>query len=112
MSIVVCNAVGLLTLEAMGKKMGYNYEQAVLERLFFAILTECFYTIVFIFINGPLKVYLEIKEGKTSLSKIKEDYEDERTIMHSRLGVLKKPDILPTNASTVMKRKPHNNGEK
>ena len=41
------------------------------------------------------KLYsLEIKEGKTSLKKMVEDYEDERNLLHERFG-LKKPDLLP-----------------
>jgi hypothetical protein len=93
--LIACNAAGILTLEALGKRVG-NEEHAPIERFFFSMLTECFYTVAFIVINGPLKVYLEIKEGKTSIEKIKEDYEDERTLMHSRFGVTKKTGILPT----------------
>ena len=58
-------------------------------------LKEVGYSILFLFMNGPLKVWLEIKEGRTSIKKLVEDYEDERTIAHTRLGV-KKPDLLPT----------------
>ena len=60
-----------------------------------SIISECAKTILYIFMNGPLKVYLDIKEGKTSAKKIIEEYEDERNILHSRLGV-KKSDLLPT----------------
>ena len=58
-------------------------------------LREIVMTVAMIFINGPLKVYLEIKEGKTSYKKILEDYEDERNLIHEKFGV-KKPDLLPT----------------
>ena len=34
-----------------------------------------------IFSIGPIRLFLKIKEGKTSLDKIKEDYEDERGFM-------------------------------
>ncbi|CDW71969.1 UNKNOWN [Stylonychia lemnae] len=67
---------------------------------------EVLYTILFIFINGPLKIFLEIKEGKTSLKKMVEDYEDERNLLHEKLG-FKRPDLLPTqsnNANTMSKR--------
>ena len=48
---------------------------------------------------------MEIKEGKTSVKKMVEDYEDERTKMHEKLGVLKTDDgILPTKNSGVIKR--------
>ena len=46
--------------------------------------------------NGPLKIFLDIKEGKTSMKKIIEDYEDDRNMMHQKLGV-RKPDLLPTD---------------
>ena len=63
-------------------------------------------TIVYIFLNGPLKLYLEIKEGKTSVKKLVEEFEDERNIVHQRMGV-KKPDLLPTNGTQngLIKRK-------
>jgi len=51
---------------------------------------------MYIFMNGPLKIFLDIKEGKTSMKKIIEDYEDDRNLMHQKLGV-RKPDILPTD---------------
>ena len=56
-------------------------------------------TIVYIFLNGPLKLYLEIKEGKTSVKKLVEEFEDERNIVHQRMGV-RKPDLLPSKATT------------
>ncbi len=55
-------------------------------------------TILYIFLNGPLKVYLEIKEGKTSVKKLVEEYDDERNIVHQRMGV-KKPDLLPSKST-------------
>ena len=61
---------------------------------------------MYIFLNGPLKLYLEIKEGKTSVKKLVEEFEDERNIVHQRMGV-KKPDLLPTNKTQngLIKRK-------
>ena len=61
---------------------------------------------MYIFLNGPLKLYLEIKEGKTSVKKLVEEFEDERNIVHQRMGV-KKPDLLPTNNTQngLIKRK-------
>ena len=68
-----------------------------IEELVIMSLVQAAYTIVFIFGNGPLKVFLDIKEGKTSIKKMMEDYEDERTQMHEKLGVIRKEDgILPT----------------
>eukprot|EP00347_Sterkiella_histriomuscorum_P021817 403332661 len=60
------------------------------------ILPEILYTILFIFLNGPVKVFLEIKEGKTSVKKMMDDYEDERNLLHTKFG-LKRPDLLPTD---------------
>jgi hypothetical protein len=39
---------------------------------------------------------LEIKEGKTSMKKLVEDYEDERNFMHTKLGLKREDGILPT----------------
>jgi hypothetical protein len=39
---------------------------------------------------------LDIKEGKTDLKKIVENYEDERNKMHRNLGLVKEDGILPT----------------
>ena len=47
-----------------------------------SVFFDSWTTIVYIFLNGPLKVYLEIKEGKTSVKKLVEEYEDERNIVH------------------------------
>ena len=41
--------------------------------------SEIFYMLGMIFSLGPIRLFLKIQEGKTSLSKIKEDYEDQRT---------------------------------
>ena len=41
-------------------------------------MDEFFYLIAIIFSLGPIKVFFKIKEGKTSLEKIQEGYEDER----------------------------------
>lgn len=68
------------------------------------MIYESLYTILFIFANGPLKIYLELKEGKTSIKKMLEDYEDERSVMHERLGV-KKHEVLPTISSGLKRRK-------
>lgn len=39
------------------------------------------YILLLILMIGPLKVFLKIKEGKTSVQKLVEDYEDERGFM-------------------------------
>ncbi len=70
---------------------------------------ESFNTIVLIFMQGPLKIWLEVKEGKTSLKKMVDDYNDERNILHEKLGV-KKPELLPTGQGTV-KRKTQGEGK-
>ena len=93
LEIIILNLVGqVIMIICMGKdEIGVAFQN---------FLAECFYTIVFIFLNGPLKVWLEIKEGKTSLKKILEDYEDERNLVHDKFG-LKKPDLLPTTEGTA-----------
>ena len=42
------------------------------------IKNETWYLITIIFCIGPLNVFFKIREGKTSLEKIREDYEEER----------------------------------
>ena len=37
---------------------------------------------------------LEIKEGKTSIKKMVEDYEDERNIIHEKFGVKRTEGIV------------------
>mmetsp|Transcript_1878 Transcript_1878/g.3276 ORF Transcript_1878/g.3276 Transcript_1878/m.3276 type:complete len:81 (-) Transcript_1878:3-245(-) len=59
-------------------------------------MRELAYLILFIFSIGPLRVFLKIKEGKTNLRKIVEDYEDERGFIRpqERKGV----GLLPTSS--------------
>ena len=45
-------------------------------------LSEAFYVVCIILMLGPLRVFLKIKEGKTSLEKIKEEYEDGRNDLY------------------------------
>ena len=42
------------------------------------ILHEIGYIFFFIFSIGPIRLFFKIKEGKTSIQKIKEGYEDQR----------------------------------
>ena len=46
---------------------------------------ELVYLFAMIFGLGPLRVFLKVKEGKTSVEEILEDYEDDRTAFHSTL---------------------------
>ncbi len=59
------------------------------------MFNESVLTIMYVFMTGPLRVFIEIKEGKTSIKKILEDYNDERNVIHEKLGV-KRPDLLPS----------------
>lgn len=43
--------------------------------------SELKYIIAFIFLLGPLRLFLKIKEGKTSIEKMVEDYEDDRGLV-------------------------------
>lgn len=56
-------------------------------------------SIMFTFLIGPLNVFLQINEGKLSLEKIKEDYEDERMDFYQMARDQKdrNNDILPTH---------------
>ena len=59
-------------------------------------------TIFYIFLMGPLNIFLKLKEGKTSFEKLQQDYEDERMSMmppnENRSGV------LPDNSIPVRRR--------
>ena len=55
-----------------------HYEQIDVFSLGF---DEFKYIIAFIFLLGPLRLFLKIKEGKTSIEKLVEDYEDDRGIV-------------------------------
>ena len=52
-----------------------SFEQIAIPK---RCMDEVFYLIAIIFSLGPIRVFFKIKEGKTSLEKIKDDYEDER----------------------------------
>ena len=72
--IVAANTVSQIYFTLIDYKQDNNFVVS--------IISECAKTIMYIFMNGPLKVYLDIKEGKTSAKKIIEEYEDERNILH------------------------------
>ena len=59
-----------------------------------AAFREVGFLMLFIFSLGPIRVFFKIKEGKTSVEKLVEGYEDERGIM--RPGT-RKGGILPSD---------------
>ena len=62
---------------------------------------------MFTFMIGPLNVLLELNEGKLTLQKMQEDYEDERIDFMQYAQDAKERrnnDILPTSASGPRKR--------
>ena len=100
-SIGACNVAANLALQLYTSTFA-------LDTLLSASFFDCWLTILFIFMNGPLKVYLDIKEGKTSVKKLVEEYEDERSQVHERMGV-KKRELLPTAAGVNQRRKDKKN---
>ena len=46
------------------------------------LIREVVSTIVVIFTTGPIKVWLDIKRGKTSVQELQENYEDQRGWLH------------------------------
>jgi len=59
---------------------------------------EFFYLIVMVFSLGPLRVFLKVKEGKTSLDKIIEDFDEDRTQFHN-MARRSQDGILPTSGA-------------
>ena len=59
------------------------------------IIREVLSTIAVIFTTGPIKVWLDIKRGKTSISELQENYEDQRGWLHSQLGADNRPGLFP-----------------
>ena len=56
---------------------------------------EAFSTVVVIFTTGPIKVFLDVKRGKTSISEMKDNYEDQRGWFHKQMGVDERPSLFP-----------------
>ena len=56
----------------------------------------------FIFSSGPVKVWLDMQIGTTSIDKIVEDYEEKRSWASQQMGHDDRPDLLPKEN----KRKP------
>ena len=52
-------------------------------------------TVFVIFLTGPVKVWLDIKRGDTSISELQADLQDERSWLHKKLGVDERPGLFP-----------------
>ena len=68
------------------------------------LLREFISTIVITFSTGPLKVWLDVKRGKTSLSEMKANYEDQRLFMHKSMGVDGRPGLFPDANPNLRRR--------
>ena len=62
---------------------------------FFVSLLQTF---MLVFTTGPIKVWLDIKRGKTSINDLQADYQDNRGWLHKRLGVDQRGELLPERA--------------
>ena len=68
------------------------------------LLREFISTIVITFSTGPLKVWLDVKRGKTSLSEMRANYEDQRLFMHKSMGVDGRPGLFPDANPNLRRR--------
>ena len=50
------------------------------------------------FLTGPIKVWLDIKRGSTSLNELRDNLQDEKTWLHDELG-LRRSGVLPTQGN-------------
>ena len=69
-----------------------NLDTKTFMSIFFRAVVS---TILVIFATGPVKVWLDVKRGKTSIEEMKENYEDQRGWLHSRLGADNRPGLFP-----------------
>lgn len=68
------------------------------------ILSMAGNNVLYVFLIGPLGLFLKIKEGKLSLEKIVEDYEEERrTVLPAQRA---ERGILPTESLPQRRRNP------
>ena len=66
------------------------------EKSFMSVfLRAAISTIIVIFATGPVKVWLDVKRGKTSVAEMRDNYEDQRGWLHTRMGVDNRPGLLP-----------------
>jgi hypothetical protein len=69
--------------------------------------------LIIIFCIGPLNVFFKIREGKTSLEKIREDYEEERRGTLSALaksrGENPNRGLLPTTTRPTQRQRAQTN---
>ena len=74
---LVLSSLAYATLATMWPEMLPQIDNSGVRKSFFSlVLREFVSTIVVIFSTGPLKVWLDVKRGKTSLSEMKSNYED------------------------------------
>ena len=57
-------------------------------------LLTCFQTVLVIFLTGPIKVWLDVKRGKTSLVELRDNLQDSKSALHESLGV-NRGGVLP-----------------
>ena len=80
----------LMSSAGIFPQAAHEGQDFTLMSLFF---TELLASIMIIFALGPLKVWLNIQSGETSLKDIKDGFEDRQVWMQKNLGV--KPTVLP-----------------
>ena len=63
---------------------------------FALFMSEVFASIVIIFTTGPIKVYLDVKRGATTIKELSDGYEESQDWLHKKLGAQEDTGILPT----------------
>ena len=65
-------------------------------------------SVVTIFVTGPIKVWLDIKRGKTSLNDLQTDFQDDKSWLHSKLGVDNRGNLFPNRDAGPRRRQREN----
>ena len=73
------------------------------------VLFTFFQTICVTFATGPIKVWLDVKGGKTSLKEMQDDYIDERTWLHKKMGADGRAGLLPNRNQSGPTRRQREN---
>ena len=68
----------MVAILGLGREFGYTYGPMGDMHLANVFVTEMFSTIAIIFATGPIKVFLEVQSGKTSVKDLKDGFEDRR----------------------------------
>ena len=69
-----------------------NYDNFSYMKTF---LNTCFQVVFTLFLSGPVKIFLDVKRGETSLQEMQDDLQDDRSWFHKKMGVDERAPIFP-----------------